>query len=197
MEIESNNNVNNNSYHTNINHSGNSNVNINNYNNNPNLVKLISSDTNKEFFFNRSFINVNNTINRITIKEKYLNLINKFYLYHYINKIPFGFKAETLVYNDFKKNFINVCNCEIVMNLEYTDIVVLLGVAEKLNLIEIIELCCAKLADYYKKLSNKDLEERFLITEPLNEMDINIFIMKEPVIDKYVKKMSNIESHIK
>ena len=164
----------------------------------------IKSETGDEVLLNKQFLLdadsnkyiENNIYNRI-IPNRIILYIKEFHeLNSSTNVSHTYYKLEKpLKYTEFIKNFKNICYYEFINKLSITEINYLFDVAETLKYSNLEEMCAAKLADYFKKITPREMKEKFLLFKNnLTDDDLRYLIEADP---DFKELHSRIEENIK
>lgn len=149
-------------------------------------IYLSDTDSNKYIDSNNFYIK--------QIPHRIFNHIKEFYSFNSSNNesLKYILLLKPLRHNEFIKNFKNLCYYEFINKLSITEINYIFDIAEILRYSNLEDLCAAKLADYFKKITPREMKEKFLLFKThLSDEDIRYINEIDPDLKELNKRIND------
>jgi hypothetical protein len=165
----------------------------------------MKSDKGEEYEFEPSFFynieannNFSSSVYTKQVPVKIMNLINGFYTYHYKgDNVKYLMLDKPLKYTEFEKNIQNKWDYEFINHMSIIDVNNLFDIVDSAGIFELEDLCAAKLADYYKKITMREMQERYLIYKStITDDDLKQIIEVEPELKELIKSIEEPQENI-
>lgn len=163
---------------------------------------IIKNDNDQQMEFSSSFFNMSrlkvdeNRVFERVIPVKLSNYIYSFYNYHEVMKKNYSMIQKPLRFFELKANISNSFDYELLSGLSITELNLLLDISSQMGCERLEDLCAAFLADYYRKMSIKEMHEKYLVFKPsFNEEELANVINSEPDLKALINSIEvNIEN---
>lgn len=163
---------------------------------------IIKNDNDQQMEYCSSFFNIarlkvdENRVFERVIPVKLSNYIYSFYNYHEVMKKNYSMIQKPLRFFELRANISNSFDYELLSGLSITELNLLFDISSQMGCERLEDLCAAFLADYYKKMSIKEMHEKYLVFKPeFSDDELTNIMNNEPDLKSLMNSIeANIES---